>query len=498
MKKIGKKELDIILRLGSYLSTVHDVDKTLSLLLESAENLLNAKASSILLIDDKTKKLFFASARGEASERLKGLTVPMGEGIAGWVALNKKPRIVNDVSRDVHFYKNIDTETGFTTKSIICVPLKISGRVMGVIELLNKKTGKPFNKDDIELLEMFAKLATRIIEDSKRFLRVKEREEVLKSEIDSRYTIIARSDKMKKVLEMCDKVAPTDTTVLIYGENGTGKELIARYIHRKSSRKDESFIAVNCSAFPSTLLESELFGHKKGAFTGAIYERKGRFELADQGTIFLDEISEIPTEIQVKLLRVLQEREIEKLGSSETIKINVRVIAATNQNLEEKIRLAKFREDFYFRLSVFPIYIPPLRERKEDIPVLAEHFLTYFAKETKKPVKYISGEVMDLFKKYHWPGNVRELQNTIERAVVLSNDDAILLEHVTLPSNIEEIPITNKKKLTDTVKELKKNYIIKILEETAWNQRKASQILGVQPSYLSRLIKELNITRDKQ
>ena len=498
MEKIGKKELDILLKLGGHLSTTKDPEEMLSYLLESAERLMDAEASSILLVDEKRRKLFFASARGEASEKLKGLTVPFGEGIAGWVAREGKPRIVNDTEKEPQFYRGIDNETGFTTKSILCVPLKMGDRVFGVIEILNRRTKVPYTRDDLRLLEIFAGIATRIIVDSKRFHRIVEREEVLRSEIDSRYTLIARSEAMKKVLELADRVAPTDTTVLITGENGTGKELIARYIHRKSRRRNEPFIPVNCSAFPSTLLEAELFGHTKGAFTGAISERKGRFEIADQGTIFLDEVSEIPTEIQVKLLRVLQDRVIEKLGSSEPISVDVRVISATNQNLERKIEEGKFREDFFFRLNVFPIYVPPLRERKEDIPILAEYFLGLFARETKKPVKYISQEVIELFMGYSWPGNVRELQNTIERAVVLAEGDTILPEHIILPSRVKDMPVIGSKKLTEAIREFKRYYIKKILEEAGWNQRRASQILGIQPTYLSRLIKELNITRNRE
>lgn len=496
MKNINEKELEVFIELSSYLSTTKDPDTMLNQILKSAERLMDAEASSILLIDEKRKKLFFACARGEASEKLKGLTVPFGEGIAGLVAKEGRPKIVNDTEKDTHFYKGIDEETGFKTRSILCVPLKTSEKVIGVIEILNRKSKIPYDEKDLNILEKFATIATRILIDSKRYHRIVEREEVLRSEIDSRYTLIARSEAMKKVLELSENVAQTDTTVLIIGENGTGKELIARYIHRRSKRKDEPFIPVNCAAFPSTLLEAELFGHTKGAFTGAITERKGRFEIADQGTIFLDEISEVPTEIQVKLLRVLQDKIIERLGSSEPILVDVRLISATNQNLEKKIEEGKFRRDFYYRLNVFPIEVPPLRNRKEDIPILAEYFLGVFARETKKVVKFISEDVFKIFNEYNWPGNVRELQNTIERAVVLTKFDTILPEHIILPYRLKEEKVNILKSLEEAEKEFRKFYIENVLKKTNWNQRKASQILCIQPTYLSRLIKELNITRN--
>uniref|UniRef100_A0A7C4U7K8 GAF domain-containing protein n=1 Tax=candidate division WOR-3 bacterium TaxID=2052148 RepID=A0A7C4U7K8_UNCW3 len=497
MEKIGEREINLLIELGSYFATTRQPEKMLDYLLESIEKLMDAEASSILLVDEKRRKLVFASARGEAAEKLKGLTVPIGEGIAGIVAKEGIPRIVNDTAKEPKFYKKIDDATGFKTKSILCVPLKTPDKIIGVIEILNRRSGIPYDNDDLKLLERFAPIATRIIVDTEKMLRILEREEVLRSEIDSRYTLIAKSKKMKDVIELADVVAPTDTTVLLIGESGTGKELIARYIHRKSKRKDEPFIPVNCAAFPTTLLEAELFGHTKGAYTGAIYERKGRFEIANLGTIFLDEISEIGTDIQVKLLRVLQEKIIEKLGSSEQIKVDVRIITATSQSLEKKIEEGKFREDFYFRINVFPITIPPLRERKEDIPVLAEYFLTLFSREIKKPVRYISKDVIELFLKYDWPGNVRELQNVIERAVVLAKGDTLKEEDIVLGKKIRDFPHISSRNLTDALKEFKKYFILKTLEENDWNQRKVSRLLGIQPTYLSRLIKELGITRHK-
>jgi transcriptional regulator with PAS, ATPase and Fis domain len=272
------------------------------------------------------------------------------------------------------------------------------------------------------------------------------------------------------------------------GENGTGKELIARYVHRLSARKEGPFITVNCAAIPTTLLESELFGHEKGAFTGATSLHRGRFELANKGTIFLDEIGDLPLETQSKLLRVLQEREFERLGSTKVIKVDVRVIAATNQDLDEKIKQKSFREDLFYRLNVFPINIPALRERKDDIPLLVQHFLAHYSRDMYKNIKKIDPKVMDKLLRYPWPGNVRELQNVIERAVVLASGDILDEACLMLPGGPDVIPPSGGSGLREAVDHFRYNYIMETIKRCGGNQRKASAILKIQPSYLSRLL----------
>jgi len=303
--------------------------------------------------------------------------------------------------------------------------------------------------------------------------------------------IIGKSKKMQEIFSLIEKVALGSSTVMIYGGSGTGKELVAKAIHYNSPRADRPFIPFNCGAIPETLVESELFGHTKGAFTGAIQAKKGLFEEANGGTLFLDEISSILPSVQVKLLRVLQEKELMKVGSTERTKIDVRMIAATNENLEENMKQGKFREDLFYRLHVFPIFLPDLKGRKEDIPLLAYHFLDFYSKEAKKEIKGVSKEAMKLLLEYHWPGNVRELENAIERAVIMTDQDTLVPND--LPKDLMEgfsemikRGVKDRKSLDD----IKSEYIKEILKEVGGNKRIASEILRVNPRTLYRFEKK--------
>lgn len=297
--------------------------------------------------------------------------------------------------------------------------------------------------------------------------------------------IIGKSKKLHDVLEVVRKVAKTDTAVLIRGESGTGKDLIAQAIHNNSSRKDKSFIRAECASYAEGLLESELFGHEKGSFTNAIRGRMGRFELANGGTIFLDEIGDIQPSTQLKLLRVLQEKSFERVGSSKPINVNVRIIAATNKNLEEAIQKGAFREDLYYRINVVPIYLPPLRDRKEDIPDLIEHFIKKFAGKVSNRIKNVSPEAMELMTNYEWRGNIRELENAIERAMVLADGTAILPEHLPLPAEVmlnQDVP---KSGTLEAVEALEKKLILEALQQASWVRTKAATILGIKRSTLN-------------
>jgi DNA-binding NtrC family response regulator len=317
---------------------------------------------------------------------------------------------------------------------------------------------------------------------------------LLRMEVKKKFefsNIIGKSKKMQEVFSLIEKVALGNSTVIIYGGSGTGKELVAKAIHYNSPRVDRPFIPFNCGAIPETLVESELFGHTKGAFTGAIQAKKGLFEEATGGTLFLDEISTILPSVQVKLLRVLQEKELMRVGSTERTKIDVRMIAATNENLEENMKKGKFREDLFYRLHVFPIFLPDLKNRKEDIPLLAYHFLDLYAKEAKKEIKGISKEAMKLLLEYHWPGNVRELENAIARAVIMTDEDH--LEPNDFPKELVEgftemikRGVKDRKSLDD----IKSEYIKEILKEVGGNKRIASEILRVNPRTLYRFEKK--------
>jgi len=358
---------------------------------------------------------------------------------------------------------------------------------------------KPFTPDELALRVEKA-LKTRYLLQENIYLR---RELQAKYEFSN---IIGKSKKMQEVYKIIEKVAPTDSTVLIHGESGSGKELVARAIHYHSSRKDKPFMSVDCGALSENLLESELFGHVKGSFTGAIITKPGLFEVADGGTFFLDEIGDISPAIQAKLLRVLQEREIKPVGGTKTTKVNIRLITATNKNLEEMIEKRMFREDLYYRLNVVPIFLPPLREREGDIPLLVMHFLNKYNLERNKDVKEISPEAMKLLEEYPWPGNVRELENVIERTVVMSDAEMIRPEHwplniqkktinleTIIPKNAEELKRLKKQAKEEVVGEIEKSFIVETLKRNDWNISKAAKDVGMKRQNFQTLMKKYQI-----
>ncbi|MGC8769890.1 MAG: sigma-54-dependent transcriptional regulator [Brevinematia bacterium] len=342
-------------------------------------------------------------------------------------------------------------------------------------------------------IEKLALIINRAIEERKR----KDREKVLESLVDERYNfenIIGNSKAFQEVLKMVKQVAPTDATVLITGESGTGKEVIANAIHLNSRRAKNPIVKVHCAALPETLLESELFGHEKGAFTGAVSRKRGRFELADSGTIFLDEIGEISQSVQVKLLRVLQEHEFERVGGEETIKVDIRVITATNRDLKQLVEEGKFREDLYYRLNIINIHIPPLRERKEDIPLLIDYFLKFYNKKHNKNIQGIKEDALIILQNYRWPGNVRELQNLIENLVILCNKKMITEDILPKYLKVEGGALTERSEfkiqIGATLEEIEKEAILSTLNYTNWNKSKAAKILNIGRKTLLRKLEE--------
>jgi two-component system response regulator HydG len=301
---------------------------------------------------------------------------------------------------------------------------------------------------------------------------------------------------MRELFDTLALVAPSDATVLLQGESGTGKELVANAIHQNSLRKNQPFVKVSCAALPETLLESELFGHERGAFTGALARREGRFQMAHRGTIFLDEVGEMSPSTQVKLLRVLQEKEFEPLGSNQTFKVDVRIIAATNKNLEKETKEGRFRQDLFYRLNVVPIILPPLRERREDIPLLANHFFNFYREKNRQELQAISGKAMDLLVRYPWPGNVRELENTIERAVIIARGEVVA--PVDLPPQIQALAKEKEAQELDfppgiTLAQIERALILKTLEDTGGNRSRAAEILGISRRTLQNKLKEYGI-----
>jgi len=366
-----------------------------------------------------------------------------------------------------------------------CVKTAVEALKAGAFDYLTK----PLDIEELKIL----------IEKALEHYHLRAENLVLKERLGDRFDfsrIIGRSPKMKSLLDTLAMVAPSDATVLIMGESGTGKEEVANAIHHNSPRAGQPFIKVSCAALPETLLESELFGHKKGAFTGAVYRREGRFQLAHRGTLFLDEVGEMSRATQMKLLRVLQEKEFEPVGSARTIKVDIRVIAATNRDLEKDVKDGRFREDLYYRLNVVPIVLPPLRERKEDIPPLAEHFLALYGEKNRKSLKGISGKALDLLVRYDWPGNIRELENCIERAVIMAREEVIV--PADFPPQIQALSReegTNGFNIPSgiSLEEMERALIVKTLAETDGNRTRASEILGINRRTLQNKLKQYGL-----
>ena len=401
-----------------------------------------------------------------------------------------------------------------SVKSACFIPLVNRGRALGDLMIV-RLTEATFTAEDVDFLSQAAGQIAIAIENALAYREISELkdklaqeklylEEEIRSEMN--FTeIVGKSSALRKVLKRVETVAPTDSTVLIYGETGAGKELIARAIHDLSPRKSKAFVKLNCAAIPTGLLESELFGHERGAFTGAIAQRIGRFEVAHGGTIFLDEIGEIPLELQTKLLRVLQEREFERLGSSRTLRTDARLIAATNRDLEAMVAEQKFRSDLFFRLNVFPIQVPPLRERHGDIPLLVRHFAQQFSKRMNKTIDTISSATMDALSLYHWPGNIRELQNVIERAVITSTGPVLKVDVADLkiyksssPAEKSSAQRSTNGGLRDTLEETERQQILKALKQSNWvvaGPKGAAAKLGMKRSTLQLRMSKLGISR---
>ncbi|MDR2027900.1 MAG: sigma 54-interacting transcriptional regulator [Treponema sp.] len=452
----------------------------------------------VTLLDRATGLLKIEEAYGLNPEEKGRGVYRLGEGLVGRVFESGIAITVPDLARETHFLNRAKnrTKNDMAGLSYYCVPIRAGGNVIGTLSAERRiRHGSPeaqmvwdrsFLEKVSSIIADSAKLRERIMEEQFRLSRGEgftATERVNRDQggrIMPGSEIIGTSNAMRGVYEMLTQVAPSDATVLITGESGTGKELVAAELHRLSKRVGSALIRVNCAALPESIIESELFGHEKGAFTGALTQRKGRFELAHGGTLFLDEIGELPPQIQVKLLRVLQERELERVGGASTIKVNVRLITATNRNLEEEVKSGRFREDLYYRLNVFPLHIPPLRERKSDIVLLADHFAEKYAEKNGKLIKRISTPAIDLLTSYSWPGNVRELENCIERAVILSTDRVI--HSYNLPPSLQSAASTNTEPTTTleaALSRLEKELIVEALKIAEGNMAAASRRLGI-------------------
>ena len=492
------EQLTALLSVSRLLTSSIDLSSLLNLIVNSVGELLGCEASSLFLIDQTGEQLVLKVATGPVSGEVKELRVNVGDGIAGWVAKHRKGLIVNDARHDPRFSTAVDEATGFETRSVLAVPLVDHEQVVGVLETLNTAKAKRFEQSDLELLTIFGSYAAVALRNAYLVASMRDESQILKGSLEERYrTFIVESPSMRRIVELSKKAARSDSTVLILGESGVGKEILARSIHNWSPRASKPFVAVNCVALSDHLLESELFGHEKGAFTGAHQQKKGLLEVAQGGTIFLDEIGDMKPNLQAKLLRVLQDREFDRVGGTQPIKVDIRVIAATNQDLKGSIAEGRFRKDLFFRLNVVNVVIPPLRERREDVPALATFFVDRYAKEMKRPQMGIDPNAVEVLKNYSWPGNVRELANIIERAVVLANEDVITVEDLSLDQ--QESGERQKDTLMflpfhESVEHFKRMRLLEAIAQSGGSKTKAAHALKLQPTYLSRLCRQMGIS----
>ena len=494
----SREQLSALLSISNLLTSSIDLPSLLKLIVTSVTQLLESEASSLFLVDRTGEQLVLKMATGPVGGEIKELRLNIGEGIAGWVAKHRQGLIVNDTKHDPRFLPAVDKATGFQTRSIIAVPLMDHEQLVGVLEVLNTAKTKQFERSDLDLLTAFGSYASVALRNAELLAAVRDESELLRETVEERYkTLIVESPRMRDVVSTLRKAARSNSTVLLLGESGVGKEILARSIHTWSPRANKPFVAVNCVALSDQLLESELFGHEKGAFTGAYQQKKGLLEVAQGGTVFLDEIGDMKPGLQAKLLRVLQDREFERVGGTQAIKVDVRVIAATNQDLKEAIKDGRFRKDLFFRLNVVTVKIPPLRERREDIPALAKHFVARYAKDMKHPNLKIAQKAIDALWHYDWPGNVRELANVIERSVVLAAGDTITAEDLTLePEDANGGPAEPLLGLPfhESVEHFKKMRLQEALTKAGGSKTKAARDLQLQLTYLSRLCKQMRIS----
>ncbi len=501
-----KLEMSALYEISKLLGSSLNVRTNLRGVMKVLAEYLDMKRGTVALRSDNEVSII--AAHGMSEDEIRRGRYKLGEGIIGRVAKHGSPIVIPNIGDEPLFLNKTGARKTIKKENIafLCVPVKFKDQVLGVLSVdrLFGAKGVSF-EEDLRLLKIIASL---IAQSVKLHLEVeKEREafieekETLTRQLKNRYSlenIIGQSDKMQEVFEAVHRVAPSRANVLLRGESGTGKELVARAIHYMSQRAKGPFIKFNCASIPEGLLESELFGHEKGAFTGAMAMRKGRFELAGGGTIFLDEIGDLPVTLQPKILRVLQEKEFERVGGERTIKVDVRLVAATSRDLEALVSEGKFREDLYYRLNVVPIFLPPLRDRREDVPVLVDHFLKKYNEENHKSVK-ITPDILNLFMDYDWPGNVRELENTIERLVVMSRGKTTTAEE--LPLNFRNrsaktrYAVQGKDALPSAIEDIEKTTILDALKRTGWVQAKAARLLGITPRQIGYKINKYNLQR---
>jgi len=495
------KYLDLLSEIVKSLTTTMKLEDSLKEILASFYHFIGMNRGTIYLYDSSSKTVSIVVSVGLTKSEVQRGIYKIGEGITGSVIQTGEPLIIPQVAEDSRFLNKTKSRKNRDNLSFICVPIKDKGKVIGALSADRKYETDHNLNNDLQLLTITTTIISHILNmynlrELDRNNLIKENQ-ILRSELQDKFKfseIIGHSSPILEVLKLLSQVTQSNATVLIRGESGTGKELIANAIHYNSKRVNKPFIKVNCAAIPDSLLESELFGFEKGAFTGAFNSKPGKFEEADGGTIFLDEIGDFPLSTQVKLLRVLQAREVERIGGNKVRKLDIRVITATNKDLEQDMRDGNFREDLYYRINIFPIFLPSLRERKTDILLFAEHFLEKFSKENNKKIKSITTPAIDMLMSYHWPGNIREMENCMERAVLVCSSSSLTGND--LPPTLQFSDLKKNSSFTsmgDAVTNLEREMIIESLKRNHGSQRKSSKELDITERILGYKIKKYNI-----
>ena len=498
------QELSAILHISRVLTSSFDLEKNLHTVMEALAGQLEMQRGCVFLFDQLSRELRIVAAYGLTREEIQRGKYRIGEGIVGRVIEGGQPMFIPNIGAEPKFLNRTDSRPQKSGVSFLCIPIELDGHMMGVISVDRIYTEEHGNvDDDLRVLSIVASFIAQFVKLWEHFRQTEQECGNLRSQLRERFNlsnIIGESFAFQQVLKSVHKVAATDTTVLLLGESGTGKELIAQTLHYQSRRSKESFVAVNLAALPENLIEAELFGVEKGAFTGATARRVGRFEMAHHGTIFLDEIGELPLNLQVKLLRVLQERNFERIGSSESVFVDVRVVAATNRNLLEEVANGHFREDLYWRLNVVPVELPPLRDRAEDVPLLLDFYIDKFNRMYDRCVR-LDPAAVERLTQYHWPGNVRELSNLVERLVIMAERDGVTKEDlpcnlsacVSKPATAADAVDNGHEDLGSEVERLERRHIIQALRENSGIQQRASRALGITPRQLGYRLKKYGI-----
>jgi transcriptional regulator with GAF, ATPase, and Fis domain len=485
------RDLNALLEISKSLNSARDLETLQSKLLTNVLTAVPAERAAILLVQGGVDDVVAVYGRDRKSEAAQ--VIRISRTVASQV-LNEGVAILSNEVLESETYKRAESLLVDRTRALVCVPLSISGHTSGIIYLDTSDAVTCFDDGHLQLLMGIAGIASVAFENVLQVEWLRGENRRLQEDFNLEHDMVGESASMREVYHLIARAAPANSTVLIRGESGTGKELAARALHYNSPRRDAPFIAINCATLSEPLLESELFGHERGAFTGAFQQKKGKLEIADGGTVFLDEVAEMNDALQAKLLRVLQERKFERVGGNRTLNVDVRVVAATNKDLKAAVNTGSFRSDLYYRLNVITIELPPLRKRREDIPLLATYFVARFGKKCNRRLRGISPEARVCMMTYDWPGNVRELENAIERAVVLGMTDRIQLED--LPeSMLESVQLTEGSpvKYYEAVREAKKQLILKAIEQAGGNYAEAARNLGIHPPNLHRIIRNLGL-----